>query len=225
MSITWNGTNLLNYGIVVDNSPVIFKATKNVELYEIEGRNGFLAYDKGTYQPFVVSLECHINTTNFSIDSVKSALDGYGKVSFDGTREYEAVVSNAISFSRFMQFRSFTLMFQCNPIAHTITSSTANGLGGTVTTLGNYKAYPVLTIEGDGDISVGVGNSTFYLYGLDNTETYTLDSDLKVIVDSNGNNCATMMSGDFPALASGSNTITTSGTITTLTFTWQDAWL
>ena len=59
MAVYWKGIDLKSYGIIVDKTPTISKGKKNIDTISIPGRNGFLTIDKGTYQPFVVSLECH----------------------------------------------------------------------------------------------------------------------------------------------------------------------
>lgn len=222
--VYWNDTDLAVYGIIVENVPVITKGKKNIKTYEVEGRNGFVSVDAGTYQPFVVSVECHVNTNLFDIDTIKANLEGFGRVSFDGERYYTAIVNNAIEFSKSLMFRKFVIQFMCNPIAHSI-DSISLGNPSTITTTGTATTYPTITIVGDGDVSITCNGSTFYLYDLDSTKTYTLDCENKVIVDGNGNNCASMMYGNFMELVAGANTISTTGTLTTFVVEYHNAWL
>ena len=85
--VKWNNIDFKDKGIVVEKTPTISKGKKNIDTYTIEGRNGFLSIDRGTYQPFSLSIECHAKeSANF--DEIKAFLDGYGTLSFDGEREY-----------------------------------------------------------------------------------------------------------------------------------------
>lgn len=226
--VLWNGTDLSTKGIVVEKIPTITKGKKRIETYEVEGKNGLLMIDKGTYDSFIVSLSCHFNEVN-SIDEIKAFLDGYGTLSIDGTREYEAIVNNKIDFEEVERsgFRKFPLQFLCNPIAHDI-NSTEKTISASPTTFEisqTANTYPILTIKGSGDVSITFNNITFYLYGLEAAKTYTLDCNAKEIVDQLGNNCSNKMRYNFPYLKPGENTIAYSGTITQFTITYKKAYL
>lgn len=226
--VLWNNTDLRNKGIIVEKIPTITKAKKRIETYNVEGRNGVLMVDKGTYDTFVVSLSCHFNETN-SIDEIKSFLDGYGKLSIDGTREYEAILKNNIDFEEILTsgFRKFILQFLCNPIAHDI-SATNVSVSATPTTLTinqTANTYPVLTIKGSGNVVIFFNNKRFDLLSLDSTKTYTLDCEAKEIVDNGGINCSNKMKYDFPYLKPGENIITYTGTITQFDISYKKAYL
>lgn len=229
MPYEFNGMDLASIGIIVDHVPNITKANKRISTYTVPGRNGFLAVDEGTYEPFVLTLQCHINTDDFDIDVVKDTLDGYGTLSLDGEREYTAFVNNQIDFTKVAQmpFRRFALQFMVNPIAQSYESTTVN-----ITTSGqhinifdaNATMYPILTIEGDGDLAISINNQTFHLTA-SSSETYTLDCELKEITDSNGLNASSLMYGDFPSLIAGTNTVEYTGDVTSFTIEYRRAWL
>ena len=226
--VLWNNTNLRTKGIIVENIPTITKGKKRIDTYEIEGRNGVLMVDKGTYDTFIVSLSCHFNETN-SLDEIKSFLDGYGKLSIDGVREYEAVVNNKIDFEEVATsgFRSFPLQFLCNPIAHSILSSSAS-ISESPTTINidqTFNTYPTITLKGSGNVSITFNNKTFYLTNLNSTKTYLLDCETKEFYDGSNNNCSNQMNGDFPYLVPGNNTISYTGTITRFDISYKKAYL
>ena len=121
--VKWKNVDLSTKGIVVEKTPTISKGNKKIDIFEIEGRSGFLSIDKGTYEPFSIKLECHAKeTANF--DEIKAFLDGYGTLSFNNDREYTAVINNAIPFEKVLMFKSFVISFMVNPIAHDITPTT-----------------------------------------------------------------------------------------------------
>lgn len=229
MTYEWNGVTLDSYGIIVDHVPNRIKANKRISTYTVPGRNGFLAIDEGTYEPFVLTLECHINTDDFDIDIVNDALDGYGTLSLDGEREYTAFINNQIDFIKVAQmpFRRFALQFMVNPIAQSIEEFNVT-VSSSPQTINIWEAnttmYPILTIEGDGALEISINNQTFHLTA-DSSETYTLDCDLKEITDSNGLNASSLMYGDFPSLIAGTNSVEYTGSVNLFTIKYRKAWL
>jgi len=51
--VQWNGIDFKEKGIIVESPPKISKAKKKINIYEVEGRNGFLSVDTGVYESFV----------------------------------------------------------------------------------------------------------------------------------------------------------------------------
>lgn len=228
--ILWKNTDFTAKGIIPERIPTIAKGKKNITTYQVEGRDGFLAVDSGTYQPWVLTIPCHFATDTADFDEIKEFLDGFGTLSFDGVREYTAIVENQIDFEKVKQanFRRFPVQFLVDPIAEKITATTATISSSPYTlTIADATArmWPTLTIEGTGDCSFTFNNSTFYLDDLDNTLTYTLDCKNKVITDNNGNNCASQMLYDFPSLKPGNNTIEYTGTVSAFSITYKEAFL
>lgn len=225
--ILWKGTELRTKGIIVEKIPDIIKGQKNIKTYDIEGKNGLLVVDKGTYSSFVCTLDCHFDTEKYTINSIKEFLDGYGTLSFDGVTEYTAFVKNQIDFEKVAMFRKFPVQFQVNPISRDInaTTLTITETPTSVTINSTANMYPTITLIGNGDLTITFNNKTFYLYDLDPNLTYTLDCDAKVIVNSNGVNCSNQMKYDFPYLQKGLNTISYTGTITQFKVDYKKAYI
>lgn len=223
MAVYWKGIDLKSYGIIVDKTPTISKGKKNIDTITIPGRNGFLTIDKGTYQPFIVSLECHARESA-NYDNIKAFLDGYGTLSFDGERQYTAVIQNAIEFSKALQFKRFPIEFLVNPISEDIlaTTYTVASSGSTLTITGsNAPIYPTIELTISGQTSFIING---YSFNLSTAGTYTLDCKNMVIVDNNDDNAASIMDGDFPVLGS-SNTITYDGTVSSFKIIYRKAYL
>lgn len=221
--VLWNGTDLKTKGIIVEKTPTISKAKKKIDVYQIEGRNGFLSVDTGVYEPFSVSIECHCSETA-NMDEIKAFLDGYGTLSFDGARQYTAIVDNTIPFEKVQMFKRFQISFLVNPIAEKITPTTLTLTSLSTFTINTYSTvYPTLTIACSGDVSITINSQTFYLS--DTNGTYTLDCKNKEIFDSNNANKSSLMNGDFPTFVNGSNSISTTGTITTITASYKETYL
>ena len=223
--VIWNNVNLRDKGIIVEKEPSIHKGKKNIDIIEVEGKSGFYTIDKGTYQSFLVSVECHFDPSNVDIDDIKTFLDGVGTLSFDGNREYIAVIQNSISFEKIIRFKSFLIEFLCNPYCEdknyseeTVTASptTINISDAT------FEMFPELEITATGNISITFNNKTFNINDADGT--YYLDSKLQVITHNNLN-AASSMQYDFPKLYPGENTISYIGNITNFKIKYKKAYL
>lgn len=219
--IKWKNIDFSTKGIIVEKVPTISKAEKVINQYSVPYRNGVLNVDTGVYNTFIVSVSCHAkDTTNF--DEIKEFLDGYGTLSFDGQREYTATIKNAIEFEKVQMFKRFPVQFEVNPIAYDITPTTFTGTGTLSISGATATMYPTITLVCSGDVSVTINNNTFYLD--DSDGTYILDC-LNKVVTKNSVNASGIMSGDFPTLKNGNNTISSTGTITSLTIEYKKAYL
>lgn len=220
----WKNEDLRDYGIIVEKIPTISKAKKKIDIMQIDGRNGFLSIDTGTYEPFNVTLECHC-TDEANLNEIKAFLDGYGTLSFDGIKEYTAVIDNTIPFETILPiFKKFQISFLVNPIAEKIEETIVDILEESELDITTYAdIYPTLEIESTGNISVEINNIIFYL---DNTDgTYILDCKNKIITDNNGVNKSGIMRGNFPILKNGSNFISHTGSITAITLEYRETYL
>ena len=111
-----------------------------------------------------------------------------------------------------------------NPIAEKINATTKNLTSLSTFSITTYSTiYPTLTIACSGDVSITINNKTFYLN--DTNGTYTLDCKNKEIYDSNNVNKSGLMNGDFPTFINGTNSISTTGTITSITASYKETFL
>ena len=225
--VKWKNQELSTKGIIVEKTPAISKGKKNIETYSIEGRSGFLTIDKGTYEPFIVSIECHAKESA-DFNQIKAFLDGYGALSFDNDKEYTAIINNAISFEKVANFKSFIIQFLVNPIAEAKTATTAT-ISSSPTTINiteaTYKMEPTITIAGTGDLIIEVNSKAFAITDAEAGKTYTIDCKLKEAKDNLGNNILGQTAGDFPELKPGANTISYTGSISSLQFSYKKAYL
>ncbi len=223
----WKNISSEEMGLVVSKTPTISKGKRNIEKLVIPGRSGFLTIDQGTYESFIIPVECHFNKGVTNQDEILAWLDGSGKLSFDNERRWEAVIVNSISLEKVIGFyRSFLIQFECQPISESITEytfmvednpTTLNISGATA------QMEPVIEITGSGDVQVNINNKTFYLYGIEGK--YILDSKWKIITDEEGNNTSNKMLYDFPLLVPGINEIEYLGNISNFTIKYRLAFI
>lgn len=202
----FKGNPSTNYGLVVTNEIKLNKPKKRIDRIEIDGRNGYLTIDKGTYDPILVSVRCHLATTDMS--SIYAWLDGAGKFSLDNQIEYDAVVVNQIGLDKITNhFDNVIIQFELQPISKSKTvmevavTSTPQTIAITEATA---VMQPIIELDMTGDIAITVGNKTFTLVDLDGATV--LNSELKTITDATGN-ISNKMYGDFPTLVAGNNEV------------------
>ena len=215
----WKGTTFNSKGIIIEKTPIVNKPNHSYTQYTIPGRSGYLSIDNKTYDPIVVSLECHLDNSKVNINEIRAWLDGYGELQLDNEKKYTGYISSAIPFTKVLNFRKFMIQFTLQPLAKAITPTTINALNlNSITGDTFVNANPKITITGTGNITFKINNIGFTIYDADGT--YILDCDAKVITK-NGVNQASNMSGEFPYIINGTNTLTKTGTITALTIEYS----
>lgn len=231
--IKFKGYDLTSKGIIVDELPKIQKPKKRIDIYEIQGRNGFVSVDNNTYNSYNLQVQCHL-ADNADMDEISAFLDGYGTISFDGVKESTAIVNNNISFEtiRNSGFKKFILSFLINPIFEDIEATIKTAVFRyltqyytyTLTESLNYNTYPTeleIEISSDTDFYINDRKFSLKLDSLSGSH-YFLDCKNKEIFDSNGVNKSGYMSGDFPYLdTSGSNVIKCTTLPTTFKITYH----
>lgn len=219
----WKGATFNSKGIIIEKTPIPNKPMHSYNKYTIPGRSGYLVIDNKTYDPLTLSLECHLDSTNINMNEIRKWLDGYGQLQIDNEKVYTGYISNSISFEKIVNFRKFIIQFTLQPLAKAISSTTVNALSLSTFTAETYtNVYPKITITGTGDISLTLNGTQFTIH--DANGEYILDCDAKIITK-NGVNESNNMSGNFPYVKNGSNSIVKSGTITALSIEYYKTFL
>ena len=219
----WKGTSFNTMGIIIEKTPITNKPNHSYNQYTIPGRNGYLAIDNKTYDPLLLSIECHLDTNNVDMNEIRQWLDGYGTLQLDDEKEYTGYISNSISFEKITHFRKFIIQFTLQPIAKALETTTIDGLEEDEFDSDTFvRAYPTITITGTGTLTFSINNIGFTIYDADGT--YVLDCDAKIITKE-GINQSNNMSGDFPYIVNGSNSIVKSGSITAATIEYNQTFI
>lgn len=228
-NISWNNQKFFDKGVIIEKIPTITKPKKRFNTYNIPGRNGVLNIDQGTYDTIACTLECHFRDDTTNITTLNSWLDGFGKLSLDGVKYYEGIISNNIPYDQLQNFKKFQVNFTLNPIQKKITANEVvvdiSEATQTIAVGGTYKTYPVIELEGTGQLIVRIGETTFTITA-NGDYPYIIDCEAKEITQNNVN-VSSSMNGDFPALIPGDNEIYLSGTgtYTSMTITYHESYL
>ena len=205
--------------LIINKLPSIFKAERNIEKIEIEGRDGFLTIDDETYKGTIKSVECTIKDLK-DIDFICSWLDGGGEVIFSNEPEkiYKAVIINQIEFKKvFVKIHSFLIQFEVQPHKYSIGNEIITlEATGTIFNSGSANSRPIIKVFGSGAITLTVNGLNVVLTNV--VDYVTIDSNLedafKDLVYKN-----TDMQGEFPLLKVGNNNISFAGSVTKIEIT------
>lgn len=227
-TIIFNNKNALeNFDILIGKEYDIPFVQEQVELEQVEGRSGTLTKRLGTYEDINISLELiATNTEDFrplirKITKWLTEVEDERLVFTDNREKYlkvkKVVIGNIVQ--DILKSGKFTVQFICDPFYYnyyespiTITSNS------TVLNDGDIESPIKLLLEGvSGNISIRVNNREVQFKGV--TGAINVNSGLYRAIDGNGQSITNKMTGDFPYLDKGNNTIVITGTFTKATLT------
>lgn len=217
----WNGVRSTAYGIYVSEQPERTMPLERTSQITVPGRPGTLTKLEGedVYGDILMTAQCVMKSGERLLEIMRW-LKGAGKVTFANRPGgfYYARLANQIPFEKVMRGRenlNVALVFRCKPFWHVENEAVqVMTSGGTIYNAGSVHAEPIITIEGSGDIELMVGENITIISGLGGSITLDSENDeaYNGALDMNG-----YVSGEFPRLAVGYNTIGWSGNVSRVT--------
>lgn len=217
----WNGQKCTSLGVHVSEQPPVTIPAERATFTDVPGRSGSLTTLEGddVYDDMILTATCFIENLN-NVTAISNWLKGSGKVTFANRPEgcYLARVVNQIPFEKILRgnpHRSFAVNFRCKPFLYLNNSPTLpiTSSGAFVTNPGSVYSEPIITVNGNGDITLIVGMTIVELSGVNGS--ITLDSSLQEAY-SGFTSLNSQMSGEFPRLLPGRNAISWMGNVTSL---------
>jgi phage-related protein len=229
----WNGTRCTDYGIHVLNQPDIVRPAERVSTEKVFGRSGTLTKLEGdaVFDEFIAPVECIIRDTS-RLREINAWLHGDEKVAFANRTGgfFYARVANQIDYAKILRgnpHRSFTINFRCQPFLYHDDSPAETLLesGAFIVNPGTAASEPIITVIGSGDITLVIGQYIIELESIEASiildtprmEAYKMDGIMPV-------NQNAIMTGEFPLLVPGTNAISWTGNVVSLTIepNWRD---
>ena len=213
----WNGVRCTAYGIHVTEQPSIIRPSERVTFTNVPGRNGSLTTLEGedVYDDFILPISCTVSDIS-RLPDICAWLKGAGtlKLAARSGGFYYARLANQIELTKVLrnhENRVFTLNFRCKPFwymdqAQPITLTTS---GSYITNPGNVFSEPVITVTDSGEVTLIVGMT---IVELEFSGSITIDTPLMEAY-SGVMSANSAMSGDFPKLLPGQNTVSWSGSV------------
>lgn len=227
-----NGVNTRTIGgLLVTELPPITKGQIRTQIETIDGRDGdivtplgFEAYDK----PVKIGLY-----GNFDIDQIIAFFNSSGTVIFSNepTKVYRFAIYDQIDFERLIRFRTAEVNFHVQPfkfLANEEPAEFVNPSTISITNAGNYYARPDLILTGVGDVTLSINGHELLDIELGETsQTIRISAEEMNAYDQNNELANRLVTGNYDniKLTTGSNTITLTGTVTSLIITKYSRWL
>lgn len=224
--IIFNGLSSEDYGIKVWQPPTYTIPERDYEIVHVPGRDGDIVLDKGSYKntvrSYVVSFGKH-DKEDFTLlanglSEWLHSCSGYARLEDSYEPEYYRLAlyqeTNDIT-NAYQKAGQTTIKFNCKPQRFLKSGDntirfTANGYLQNPTF---FEARPILTIYGNGNGTVQIGDYVITLKDID--EYIVVDSELMDAYKGAINcNSQIELNGNFPRLIKGRNDISFAGGIT-----------
>lgn len=238
--ITYDGVASTDYGIVVSEAPVFERPNRKQTIIQVPGRNGSVIFPEDAWEDVVRSYNVWLseNVTEDSggdksgylveyVDAFEAFLNskkGYVRLedNFEPDIYRLAYYSGGDSFSNEMtQYGRATLRFTCRPERFLKSGETPISVtnGATLTNPTRFASKPIIHIEASNEtISVSIGGKTITA---EVTDYINIDCERMNAYRLPVENKNDKISGSFPTIPSGSNTIGITGTYTKVEITPQ----
>ena len=222
--ITWAGVPLSTVtNVLIENAPETNRPARKVDRYEVPGRNGdiVVAQDAWENVPRTYDLVAYGGDYNQMTSALMEWLyapSGYQRLedSFDALVYRLAYVSEATDIENLVNENGrCTVSFECDPRRFLKTGESAVTLSGTgtITNPTRFAAKPVITVSGSGNGTIECGGNTITIAGIYDGMTIDCEQMDAYAGTTNLNN---LVSGSFPVIPGGEQTITITGGITSI---------
>lgn len=216
----FNGNKSLNLNLFLENYPSIPIANEEYEEVLVEGRNGKLIINKGTYPDKKIPFTFTILSPRIEID-FERVYEWLTEIEDNrlifGRRDRCYKVKKVIFGDIQKEFRSigeFDVTFLCEPFlqdldktTHEITTS-----GFKINYDGNAPGDTLIKVYGSGNIQLTINGETMQINNV--TDYVEIDSDLLQVRNQDGTSKDDDTLGNFILFTKGENVISYTGTVT-----------
>jgi predicted phage tail component-like protein len=214
MWFEFNGIRSDDYDIVAEYFPLVPVPIRNVTSIEIPGMDGSLTQSDDTYGDMNYPIQVRA-TDDCPFELIQSWLNGSGDliVSDDPSKKYKARFdSRSLNEDFFSCFR-VTFNFIVSPFKYEAEPETIElTASGTVYNIGTRKSYPIITVYGAGDLTIGSYSLTIAATG---GESYVIiNSEIQECYYDTSTSRNNKVTGDFPEIDPGECAVTIGAGIT-----------
>ena len=229
--IIFNGIPSPNYRIHVETTPVYATPERDYEVVHIPGRNGDLVIDNGSYKnvtrKYTISvgeIDGNFTTLAAGVSEWLHSASGYARLEDSYESDYFRLayyVTDAEMENLFHQAGKMSIEFNCKPARFLKAGERAVPFttAGSISNPTFQKSFPKLTVVVSGSGTLTIGDQTITISGLMNSTRMVIDSELQDVYEEGSLtnlNSKVSFSDGFPLLSPGVNTITFTGSITSV---------
>jgi phage-related protein len=239
--IIWNGINSKTVeGLVIQELPPITKPQVRTQAIEIDGKDGDFVDELG-FKSYEKKLKIGLFGT-FDINQVAKYFTGSGQIIFsnESDKYYIATIYEQVDFERLTAFREAIVKFYCQPFKYLVDEPIVDVVvdavieeqteisvtNVSVTNQDLETSKPIMTLKGSGIIEISINDLAQFQYDFGNDTEVTIDSELEDAYLGTASNLKNrQMTGQFPILNPGENTISWTGTLTEIKIKPNSRWL
>ena len=221
--IVYNGEASADYGMVVSEAPSFERASRKQTVYQVPGRNGAVVFPQDAWNDVSRSYKVWIAETSGDLTEKINAFEaflnsqsGYKRLedSFEPNVYRLAYYSGGDSFSNeMMQYGEATIKFTCRPERFLKDGEQVIDVvnGSKVNNPTKFNAKPLIHIEGSGTVTINIGGKLMQATVSDyiNIDCESMNAYRQTAENKNGS-----ISGEFPVIPAGVNSIAITGTVT-----------
>ena len=225
--IVYGGESSTDYGIVVSEAPAFDKAKKRVQVFNVPGRNGAVIYEDGSYEDTTRNYNVWVaKGREESLPEIVDAMSSwlYSKSGYVRLEDsFEPDVFRLAYYNggqevtnRMLQVGETTLPFICRAERFYKDAEQEQTVsnGDSIYNPTRFASKPLIHIEGLGSVSISIQGVTMTATL---TDYINIDCDSQDAYRQSAENMNNKISGTFPTIKPGTNTIATTGTITKVT--------
>ena len=224
--IVYGGESSTDYGIVVQEAPTFDKAKRRCTVYNVQGKNGAVIFQDDSFEDVPKSYKVWIaEETNDLAERVNAftawlySKKGYQRLedSFEPDVFRLAYYNGGQDVSNeLMTYGETTISFTCRAerfykdgeFEETVSN------GSKIYNPTRFESKPLIHIEGSGTVTISISGVTMTATLTDyiNIDTETMNA-YRLLAENKNDK----ISGTFPTIKAGTNTIATTGTISKVT--------
>lgn len=225
--IVYGGESSSDYGIVVSEAPAFDKGKKRVQVYNVPGRNGAVVFEDGSFEDTTRTYKVWVaKDREESLPEIVDAMSSWlysksGYVRLEDSFEPDVFrlayyVGGQEVTNQMLQFGRTSLPFVCRAERFYKDAEQEQIVsdGEKIYNPTRYPSRPLIHIEGTGDITISISGVTM---SATVSDYINLDCDRQNAYRLPSENKNSYISGTFPTIQPGMNTIATTGTVTKVT--------
>lgn len=227
MGLTFNGVTSDSIGVIVDGYYAKSAPERRITSTQIPGRNGNLVTDDEVYENITVEYDIYwvpTDTTDLQVTNWLKQGTYYRLIDSQNSQYYRMtrVVGPVDITNHSNCYHSARVSFDCKPQLFLLSGETAQQVssGGTLTNPTQFSAFPLLELTCTAKTAgtLVINGSTLYLSAQNTSLHAIIDCEIQNAYYQ-ATNLNPVISGEFPKLSPGSNTITFTGGITAVKVT------
>lgn len=228
-TFTFGGVSSDSLGLHIEYCPEQNRPARKMERYSVPGRNGDIIVAQDAWENIEQSYDIwggngtinDATAVGYSLADWLFSQNGYQRLedTYDTQHYRRAFFEGPYDFMSVMRRRGrATITFSCDPRRFLLSGETAVTLTGTgtITNPTSFTARPQIEVHGSGNGTIECGGKTITITGI--YDGMLLDCDAQDAYYP-GVNLNSLVSGNFPVIPGGTQTITITGGITSVEVT------